>query len=73
MTDETKSALGSSTIIAVVFLIAVGVLQNQGIALDEKLLPPSLQQLVPALIVVISGVVAIVGRMVANKKIDRIL
>ena len=73
MTDETKSALGSSTIIAVVFLIAVGVLQNQGIALDEKLLPPSLQQLVPALIVVISGVVAIVGRMVASKKIDRIL
>jgi len=73
MTDETKSALGSSTIIAVVFLIAVGVLQNQGIALDEKLLPPNLQQLVPALIVVISGVVAIVGRMVASKKIDRVL
>ena len=73
MTDETKSALGSSTIIAVVFLIAVGVLQNQGIALDEKLLPPNLQQLVPALIVVISGVIAIVGRMVASKKIDRVL
>lgn len=73
MTNETKSALKSSTIIAIVILVAMGVAQNSGIALDEKLLPPDLQQIIPAIIVLLSALVGVVGRVLANKKIDRLL